>query len=69
LRFITLDEIRRVLVYPEIIGRMRDALVAQSRGECDTPMPMHLEIPAKSALSIADVATSGVALRKNVRHL
>ena len=27
------------------IGRMRDALIAHSRGECDTPMPMHLDIP------------------------
>ena len=24
---------------------MRDALIAHSRGECDTPMPMHLDIP------------------------
>ena len=23
---------------------MRDALIAHSRGECDTPMPMHLDI-------------------------
>ena len=49
MRVVTLDEIRRVLVYPEIIGRMRDALIAQSRGECDTPMPMHLNISAESA--------------------
>ena len=25
---------------------MREALIAYSRGECDTPMPMHLEIPS-----------------------
>jgi ornithine cyclodeaminase len=25
---------------------MRDAVVAQSRGECDTPMPMHLDLSA-----------------------
>jgi ornithine cyclodeaminase len=24
---------------------MRDALIAYSRGECDTPMPMHLQLP------------------------
>ncbi len=24
---------------------MREALVAQSRGECDTPMPMHIHVP------------------------
>jgi ornithine cyclodeaminase len=28
----------------EVIGLMRDALIAHSRGECDTPMPMHLGI-------------------------
>src|SRR5438477_610442 len=28
---------------------MRDALIAYSRGECDTPMPMHLEIAPESA--------------------
>jgi len=44
MRIIELPEIRRTLVYHEIIGRMRDALMASSRGECDTPMPMHLDI-------------------------
>jgi ornithine cyclodeaminase len=39
-----LPEIRRTLAYPEVIARMRDALIANSRGECDTPMPMHLDI-------------------------
>jgi ornithine cyclodeaminase len=28
---------------------MRDALIAQFRGECDTPMPMHLDIAAEQA--------------------
>src|SRR5215831_20912172 len=28
---------------------MRDALIAYSRGECDTPMPMHLDIAPESA--------------------
>ncbi len=32
------------MVYGDVIGLMREALLAQSRGECDTPMPMHLEI-------------------------
>lgn len=41
---IGLPEIRRVLNYEDIIGRMRDALIAHSRGECDTPLPMHLDI-------------------------
>jgi ornithine cyclodeaminase len=44
MRIIELAEIRQVLDYSEIIGRMRDALIANSRGECDTPMPMHLDI-------------------------
>jgi len=33
-----------VLNYRDVIARMRDALIANSRGECDTPMPMHLDI-------------------------
>src|ERR1051326_4864177 len=44
IRVLGLPEIRRTLVYREIIERMRDALIANSRGECDTPMPMHLGI-------------------------
>jgi ornithine cyclodeaminase len=48
-RILELPEIRGLLVYSEIIGLMREALVAQSRGECDTPMPMHLEIAAERA--------------------
>jgi ornithine cyclodeaminase len=48
-RVLELPEIRRLLNYPEIIQRMRDALVAQSRGECDTPMPMHLAIAPENA--------------------
>ncbi len=42
MRVLSLPEIRRALVYTEVIGRMREALAAQGRGECDTPMPMHL---------------------------
>jgi len=44
MRVLDLPEIRRTLAYPDIIHRMRDALMANSRGECDTPMPMHLDI-------------------------
>jgi ornithine cyclodeaminase len=36
---------RRSLSYPKLIGVMREALAAQGRGECDTPMPMHLSPP------------------------
>jgi len=49
MQVIELSEIRRLLVYPELIGRMREALVAHARGECDTPMPMHLEVAAEHA--------------------
>src|SRR5215467_7744375 len=44
MRILNLPEIRQALRYGEIIDRMRDALIANARGECDTPMPMHLDI-------------------------
>jgi ornithine cyclodeaminase len=43
-RILTLPEIRNALRYPEVIGLMREALLA----DCDTPMPMHLDVPAES---------------------
>ena len=49
MRVLELPEIRRLLNYSEIIDRMRDALIAYSRAECDTPMPMHLDIAPESA--------------------
>ncbi|HEX3745977.1 MAG TPA: ornithine cyclodeaminase family protein [Bryobacteraceae bacterium] len=49
MRILELPAIRQGLVYSEIIALMRDALTAQSRGECDTPMPMHLDIAAQRA--------------------
>ena len=49
MRILDLPEIRGLLSYPEIIDRMRAALIANSRGECDTPMPMHLDIAPESA--------------------
>ena len=45
MRIVTLPEIQRALVDGEVIDCMREALMAHSRGECDTPMPMHLAIP------------------------
>jgi ornithine cyclodeaminase len=45
-RVIGLDEIRRAINLPRAIAAMRDAVLAQSRGECDTPMPMHLDLAA-----------------------
>jgi ornithine cyclodeaminase len=44
MRYLELDAIRETLDYAAIIERMRDALIAYSRGECDTPMPMHLDL-------------------------
>ncbi len=38
------QEIQGVLCLPDVIRLMREALIAHSRGECDTPMPMHLDI-------------------------
>ena len=43
-RIFDLAQIRQVLDYPAIIDRMREALIAYSRGESDTPMPMHLNV-------------------------
>lgn len=49
MRILELPEMQRVLVEREIVDLMRDALIAQSRGECETPMPMHLDIAAEQA--------------------
>lgn len=49
MRILELPQIRETLVYREIVDLMRDALIAQSRGECETPMPMHLEIARERA--------------------
>ncbi len=49
MRLATLAEIQNSLVDSEIIDCMRDALVAHSRGECQTPMPMHLDIAPERA--------------------
>ncbi len=49
MRIIGLAEIRGALDHAAVIERMRDALVAQARGECDTPMPMHLDIESERA--------------------
>jgi ornithine cyclodeaminase len=49
LRVLGLTEIRAAVGGADLIGRMRDALVAQAHGECDTPLPMHLGIEAEAA--------------------
>jgi len=51
-RLIDLPAIRQVLCYREVIDCMRPALIAYSRGECDMPMPMHLNIAASSEVHI-----------------
>ena len=38
------DEIRRSVSRSAAIAAMREAVLAQSRGDCDTPMPMHLDL-------------------------
>jgi len=38
------DEIRRRVTAPQAIAAMRDAVIAQARGDCDTPMPMHVDL-------------------------
>jgi len=43
-QILKLEDIRDRLDDAILIDRMRNALLAQSRGECDTPMPMHLVI-------------------------
>jgi ornithine cyclodeaminase len=46
MRLIGEAEIRRLVSLPEAVDAMRQAVIAQSRGECDTPMPMHLYLEA-----------------------
>src|SRR4051794_11587348 len=49
MRILQLPEIQKTLDYREVIDRMRDAVTAWSRGECDMPMPMHLDIAPENA--------------------
>jgi ornithine cyclodeaminase len=49
LRIVELQEIRRALAGADVIGRMREALMAHSRGACETPLPMHLDIAGEQA--------------------
>ena len=44
MRILNLEQIRGRINDGEVILRMREALIAQARGECSTPMPMHLDI-------------------------
>ena len=42
-------EIRALVRDREILVLMRDALIAHARGEAQTPMPMHLDMPSERA--------------------
>ena len=44
MRVVGAEEIRRAIDPAEAVAAMREAVVAQSRGDCDTPMPMHLDL-------------------------
>lgn len=46
MKVIAQDEIRRRIGAARAIAAMREAVIAQSRGDCDTPMPMHLDLSA-----------------------
>jgi len=43
------ERIRGAVTRAAAIAAMREAVVAQSRGDCDTPMPMHLDLSAAGA--------------------
>ena len=46
MRVVGPEEIRRAIGFADAIAAMREAVLAQSRGDCDTPMPMHLDLSA-----------------------
>ncbi len=43
MRILSLEQIKARIDDDAVILAMRDALIAQARGECSTPMPMHLD--------------------------
>lgn len=49
MKVVDLDTIRRNVRIPDALEAMREALIAQASGECDTPLPMHLQVPAERA--------------------
>ena len=44
MRVVAYEDVRRAVAPSGAIAAMREALLAQARGECDTPMPMHLDL-------------------------
>lgn len=49
MRIVGPDAIRRAVRPADAIAAMREAVLAQSRGDCDTPMPMHLDLSSARA--------------------
>lgn len=49
MRIVGPDTIRRAVRPANAIAAMREAVLAQARGECDTPMPMHLDLSTAGA--------------------
>ena len=47
MKIIERRDLERLLTPLEIVEIMRQALAAQAKGQCDTPMPMHLNIPER----------------------
>ena len=43
------ERILASVVFSEVIDAMRDALVAQYLGQCETPMPMHIDVAPERA--------------------
>jgi ornithine cyclodeaminase/alanine dehydrogenase-like protein (mu-crystallin family) len=67
MRVLTLDQIRPAIDEDAVIDAMRDALIAQSRGECDTPMPMHLDIAGPTTNGEVHIKSSYRRVRKYSR--
>ena len=44
MRVVPFEDVRRSVAPGAAIAAMREALLSQARGECDTPMPMHLDV-------------------------
>ena len=51
-RIVGIEEICSALDYGEIVDTMREAVIAYSGGECDTPMPMHLALEPAAEVHI-----------------
>ncbi len=49
MRVVGIEEIRRAVSPSAAIAAMRDAVIAYSRGECATPMPMICTSPGTTA--------------------